>query len=109
MNPQTYVIPELGLTLDAGTGLYRMVDHLDDDRFDVYLSHDHPDHTHGLTSVWHVFFKRATLEAMAGHGPTYRGAIPRHWRQLSPQYGSTSPPSICPMSSTSSRNTGTAP
>jgi ribonuclease Z len=44
-----YAIPELGLTLDAGTGLYRMFDHLEDDGFDVYLSHDHRDHTMGLT------------------------------------------------------------
>jgi ribonuclease Z len=70
-----YAIPELGLTLDAGTGLYRMFDYLDDDGFDVYLSHDHRDHTLGLTWVWHIFFKRATLAAMAGQGPTYRGAI----------------------------------
>jgi ribonuclease Z len=70
-----YAIPELGLTLDAGTGLYRMFDHLQDDRFDVYLSHDHPDHTHGLTSVWHIFWKRATLEAMTGNGPMDAGAV----------------------------------
>jgi len=56
-----YAIPELGLTLDAGTGLYRMVDHLHDDRFDVYLSHDHRYHTLGLTWVWHIFWNRAAL------------------------------------------------
>ena len=70
-----YAIAELGLTLDAGTGLYRMFDHLQDDRFDVYLSHDHPDHTLGLTWVWHIFWKRGTLEAMASEGPTDVGAV----------------------------------
>jgi ribonuclease Z len=70
-----YAIPKLGLTLDAGTGLYRMFDYLEDDGFDVYLSHDHPDHTLGLTWVWHIFWKRATLEAMAGEGSTDAGAI----------------------------------
>jgi ribonuclease Z len=70
-----YAILELGLTLDAGTGLYRMFDYLGDDGFDVYLSHDHRDHTMGLTWVWHIFWKRATLEAMAGEGPTDAGAI----------------------------------
>ncbi|MFN2185217.1 MAG: hypothetical protein ACK2UU_14595 [Anaerolineae bacterium] len=64
-----YAIPELDLTLDAGTGLYRMFGYLEDDRFDVYLSHDHPDHTLGLTWVWHIFWKKATLEAMAGKCP----------------------------------------
>jgi len=29
-----YAIPELGLTLDAGTGLYRMVDYLQMERLD---------------------------------------------------------------------------
>jgi ribonuclease BN (tRNA processing enzyme) len=70
-----YAIPELGLTLDAGTGLYRMVDHLVEDRFDVYLSHDHPDHTWGLAYVQTLFWKRATLAAMAGEGPPDTGAI----------------------------------
>lgn len=70
-----YAIPELGLTLDAGTGLYRMFDHLKDDGFDVYLSHDHRDHTRGLTWVWHIFWKEATLKAMAGEGPTEPGAV----------------------------------
>ena len=70
-----YAIPELGLTLDAGTGLYRMFDHLQDNGFDVYLSHDHPDHTLGLTWVWHIFWKRGTLEAMASEGPTDVGAV----------------------------------
>jgi ribonuclease Z len=70
-----YRANELGLTLDAGTGLYRMFDYLDDDGFDVYLSHDHRDHTLGLTWVWHIFWKRATLEARAGKGPTDGGAV----------------------------------
>jgi ribonuclease Z len=70
-----YAIPELDLTLDAGTGLYRMVDHLEEDGFDIYLSHDHPDHTWGLAYVQTIFWKRATLEAMAGEGPTDAGAI----------------------------------
>jgi ribonuclease BN (tRNA processing enzyme) len=70
-----YAIPELGLTLDAGTGLYRMGDYLEKDRFDVYLTHDPPDHTWGMAYVQAIFWKRATLEAMASGGPTGAGAI----------------------------------
>jgi ribonuclease BN (tRNA processing enzyme) len=70
-----YAIPELGLTLDAGTGLYRMVDYLEDDRFDVYLSHDHPDHTWGLAYVWSIFWRKMTREAMARDGRADVGSI----------------------------------
>jgi ribonuclease Z len=69
-----YAIPELGITLDAGTGLYRILDYLQDDQFDVYLSHDHRDHTSGLTFVWAIFWKKATLEAMAGEAPADAGS-----------------------------------
>ncbi len=60
-----YAIPELGLTLDAGTGLYRMVDHLHDLKFDVYLTHDHPDHTWGLAYVWSIFWRKMVRDALA--------------------------------------------
>jgi ribonuclease Z len=60
-----YAIPELGITLDAGTGLYRMVDYLQSDQFDVYLSHDHPDHTWGLAYLESIFWRKKVREAMA--------------------------------------------
>lgn len=64
-----YAIPELGITLDAGTGLYRMADYLQEPQFDVYLSHDHPDHTWGLAYLWAVFLRKAVREAVAGGDP----------------------------------------
>jgi len=60
-----YTIPELGVTLDAGTGLYRMVDYLQDTRFDIYLTHAHPDHTWGLAYLEFVFWRKFALEAEA--------------------------------------------
>ncbi len=70
-----YAIPELGITLDAGTGLYRMVDHLQDLRFDVYLSHDHPDHTWGLAYVQSVFWRKLTRDALARDGRADASAL----------------------------------
>ena len=40
-----YAIPELGLVLDAVTGMFRMADYLQTTQLDVYLSHSHPDHS----------------------------------------------------------------
>jgi ribonuclease BN (tRNA processing enzyme) len=80
-----YAIPELGLTLDAGTGLYRMFDYLEDDGFDIYLSHDHRDHTRGLTWVWQIFWKKATLEAIAGRGPKDEGSTFNALREAGPK------------------------
>ncbi len=43
------IIPELGLVLDAGTGLFRLADHLATEQLDICLSHAHLDHVIGLT------------------------------------------------------------
>ena len=70
-----YAIHELGITLDAGTGLCRMVDYLQTNEFDVYLTHDHPDHTWGLAYVWSIFWRKMTRDAMARDGPAEAQAI----------------------------------
>jgi ribonuclease Z len=49
-----FALPELGVVLDAGSGMYRLAEHLDDEflatgRLDVFLSHAHLDHVLGLT------------------------------------------------------------
>ena len=43
------MIPELGIVLDAGTGMFRVGDHLQTDTLEVYLTHAHLDHVVGLT------------------------------------------------------------
>ncbi len=48
------MLPEVGVVLDAGTGMYRVADYLAADflatgRLDVFLSHAHLDHIIGLT------------------------------------------------------------
>ena len=48
------MLPELGLVLDAGSGLFRLRDYLVTDRLDVFLTHAHLDHVLGLTYLLDV-------------------------------------------------------
>jgi ribonuclease Z len=48
------MLPEVGVVLDAGTGMYRVRDYLATDRLDVFLSHAHLDHVVGLTYLFDV-------------------------------------------------------
>ncbi|MFC2031028.1 MBL fold metallo-hydrolase [Chloroflexota bacterium] len=60
-----YTIPELGLILDAGTGIYRMADYLQTPQLDVYLSHDHHDHTYGMVYLVFLFWRKLARDAIA--------------------------------------------
>lgn len=52
-----YLLPEVGLLLDAGSGLYRLAESMQGPELDIYLSHAHADHTSGLDYVFASFFK----------------------------------------------------
>jgi ribonuclease Z len=43
------MLPEVGVLLDAGSGLYRMRDYVATDELSIFLSHAHLDHIIGLT------------------------------------------------------------
>lgn len=43
------LLPEIGVALDAGTGFFRVQQHLKSDTLDVFLTHAHLDHVCGLT------------------------------------------------------------
>lgn len=73
-----YAVPEAGLLLDAGTGIFRLAPLLQTDRLDILLSHAHLDHVVGLTfllSVLHqrpvetvrVWGQRSKLDAIRTH------------------------------------------
>ena len=59
-----YAIPELGVILDAGTGIYRMVDYLQSNQLQIFLTHTHSDHTAGLVYLEFVFWKKFVIEAL---------------------------------------------
>jgi len=44
-----YLLPEVGVLLDAGTGTFRLADHLTTNYVNILLSHTHLDHVMGLT------------------------------------------------------------
>jgi ribonuclease BN (tRNA processing enzyme) len=52
-----YMIPEHGILLDAGSGLYRFSEYLQTESLDVYITHSHADHTSGLFYLFGGFFK----------------------------------------------------
>lgn len=53
-----YFLPESGIVLDAGTGMFRLAPLIQTDSLDILLSHAHLDHTCGLTFLLDVLFER---------------------------------------------------
>jgi ribonuclease BN (tRNA processing enzyme) len=52
------MLPEVGVVLDAGTGMFRVREHLATPRLDIFLSHAHLDHVVGLTYLIDVVHAR---------------------------------------------------
>ena len=52
-----YFLPESGIVLDAGSGLFRLAPLVQTDSLDILLSHAHLDHTFGLTFLLDVLYE----------------------------------------------------
>src|SRR6476660_6038546 len=52
------MLPEVGIVLDAGTGFFRVRDHLATTTLDILLSHTHLDHVAGLTFLLSTRFQK---------------------------------------------------
>ena len=52
-----YFLPDAGISLDAGTGAFRLPDLIKTDSLNILLSHAHLDHTAGLTFLFDILFK----------------------------------------------------
>jgi ribonuclease Z len=53
-----YFLPESGIVLDAGSGIFRLPELIQTDSLDILLSHAHLDHTLGLTFLLDVLYER---------------------------------------------------
>src|SRR5687768_11382138 len=60
-----FMLPELGVVFDAGTGLYRVSDYLQTNTLDIFLSHVHLDHCVGLTYMFDVRYVSELIRATA--------------------------------------------
>lgn len=49
-----FFLPEVGVVLDAGSGMSRIGKHLETERLDIFLTHAHLDHVAGLTYLINV-------------------------------------------------------
>jgi ribonuclease BN (tRNA processing enzyme) len=90
------MLPELGIVLDAGTGFFRVRDHLATDELDIFLTHAHLDHIVGLSFMYDVLAGRPmrrvtvhgderTLRAVEQHllaEPLFPVKLPCDYRRL---------------------------
>jgi ribonuclease Z len=61
------MLPEAGIVLDAGTGFFRVRQHLQRPTLDILLTHAHLDHVAGLTYLLSTTFEKP-LERITVHG-----------------------------------------
>src|SRR3954463_15116925 len=62
-----FMLPEVGIVLDAGTGFFRVRDHLAASTLDILLSHTHLDHVTGLTFLLSTRYQKR-LDQITIHG-----------------------------------------
>jgi ribonuclease BN (tRNA processing enzyme) len=72
-----YFLPRQGFVLDAGTGFFRVRDHLQTPRLHIFLSHVHLDHVVGLTFLLDVLYEKS-VDRVVVHGlPEHLEAVKR--------------------------------
>ena len=92
------MLPEAGIVLDAGTGFFRVRQHLQTPTLDILLTHAHLDHVAGLTFLLRTLFERG-VERVTVHGAAdklaavrehllnehlFPAPLPCEWRPLDP-------------------------
>ncbi|MGC3965869.1 MAG: MBL fold metallo-hydrolase [Pirellulales bacterium] len=62
-----YMLPEIGVVFDAGTGMHRLRSVLTTDELDIFLSHAHLDHVVGLTFLLGALYDKQ-MRRVTVHG-----------------------------------------
>lgn len=98
-----FMLPEQGLILDAGTGIYRARDYFASSHLDIFLTHCHLDHVFGLTVLFDVLWetkfshvrvhaKQEWIDTLNEHlfaKPIFPVRPPFDWTVLKPQFETT--------------------
>ena len=73
-----YALPEVGVVLDAGTGMFRLPNVLATDELDIFLSHAHLDHIVGLTFLLGALYGRSMKRVTVHGAPAKLAAVREH-------------------------------
>lgn len=73
-----YFVPEAGLVLDAGSGIYRLPPLIETDFLDIVLSHAHLDHVVGLTFLLDILHQRPVERVRIWGEPQKLDAVRTH-------------------------------
>lgn len=73
-----FMLPEVGVVLDAGTGFFRVGPRLVTDELDIFLTHTHLDHVFGLTFLFDVLYGRQMKRVDVHAEPAKLAAIQKH-------------------------------
>jgi ribonuclease BN (tRNA processing enzyme) len=73
-----FMLPEIGVVFDAGTGFYRVSEYLETETLDIFLTHAHLDHCVGLTFMFDVRHGSRLGRATAYIEPAKLAAVREH-------------------------------
>jgi ribonuclease BN (tRNA processing enzyme) len=73
-----FMLPEVGVVLDAGTGFFRVGPRLMTDELDIFLTHTHLDHVFGLTFLFDVLYGRTMKRVEVHADPAKLAAVQNH-------------------------------
>jgi ribonuclease Z len=73
-----FMLPEVGVVLDAGTAMYRAREHLCTSELDIFLTHAHLDHVVGVTYLFDVLRDKNVSRVTVHAEPDKLQAIEEH-------------------------------